>query len=138
RFRQSVQHLLARPVSDPVVLNYRLDVIEDLLRTPDLVTTLEEALGLITTLESYMVQPQWEQSELRKVAWRLSELEHYVHCVNHLHIALTDCGSALRSAALCALRDMVTAIAQEEDFLALKAELPAMLEQIRGIKSITI
>jgi DNA mismatch repair protein MutS len=138
RFRQSVQHLLARPVSDPVVLNYRLDVIEDLLRTPDLVTTLEEALGLITTLESYMVQPQWEQSELRKVAWRLSELENYVHCVNHLHIALTDCGSALRSAALCALRDMVTAIAQEEDFLALKAELPAMLEQIRGIKSITI
>jgi DNA mismatch repair ATPase MutS len=137
RFRQSVQHLLARPVADAAVLNYRLDVIEDLLHSPDLVTTLEEALALITTLESYMVQPQWEQSELRKVAWRLSELENYVHCVDHLHIALTNCG-ALRSAALCALREMVTAIAQEADFNALKAELPPMLEQIRGIKSITI
>jgi DNA mismatch repair protein MutS len=138
RFRQSIQHLLARPVADPAVLNYRLDVIEDLLRSPDLVTTLEEALALITSLESYMVQPQWEQSELRKVAWRLSELENYVHCVEHLYIALTHCGGALRSAALCALRDMVTEIVQEPDFHALKAELPAMLDQIRGIKSITI
>lgn len=138
RFRQSVQNLLSRPVTDPVVLNYRLDVIEDLLRSPDLVTTLEEALALITVLESYMVQPQWEQSELRKVAWRLSELENYVNCVDHLHTALVACGAALRSAALCALREMVSVIAQEPDFNALKAELPAMLEQIRGIKSITI
>lgn len=138
RYRQSVQHVLARPVTDPVVLNYRLDVIEDLLRTPDLIAAFEEALGIITVLESYLMQPQWEQTELRKVAWRLSELENYVNCVEYLNSALSGCGSALRSSALCALRDLVGTMAADPIFSDLKAELPAMLEQIRGIKSITI
>ncbi len=138
RYRQSVQQVLARPVTDTAVLNYRLDVIDDLLRAPDLITALEEALAIITVLESYMMQPQWEQSELRKVAWRLSELENYVNCVEYLNDALKRCGNALRSAALCGLRDLVGAMAQEPVFNDLKAELPVMLEQIRGIKSITI
>lgn len=138
RFRQGIQNLLLRPVIDARVLNYRLDVLEDLLRTPELVSTLEEALSIITVLEGYMVQPQWEQSELRKVAWRLSELENYIVCVDHLNAALTACGGALKSEALCALRDMVAEIAREQIFHDLKAELPEMLERIRGIRSITI
>lgn len=138
RYQQHIQRLLLYPLMDVEVLNYRLDVIEDLLRTPDLVTTLEEALQIITTLESYIVQPQWEQSELRKVAWRLGELEQYITCIDHLYAHLSACGTALQSRALCSLRDMVGSIASEPLFHELKAELPAMLDQIRGIKSITI
>ncbi|HLV35671.1 MAG TPA: hypothetical protein VKY59_11180 [Spirillospora sp.] len=138
RYRHSIENVLARPITDPDVLDYRLDVIEDLLRIPELVAALEEALAIINVLESYMVQPQWEQSELRKVAWRLSELENYINCIEHLTLALGGCGDALRSAALCSLRDLAGAIASDPLFNDLKAELPPMLEQIRGIQSITI
>ena len=138
RFRHSLHNVLMQPCEDAPTLNYRLDVIDDLLRTPALVAQLEEALRIITVLEGYMNQPQWEQSELRKVAWRLSELENYIDCVDHLSTALTATGESLQSAALCGLRDLVNAIAHAPLFQELKAELPAMLDLIRGIKSITI
>lgn len=138
RFRRSIHNVLMQPCQDAPTIDYRLDVIDDLLRTPTLVEHLEQALTIITTLEGYMNQPQWEQSELRKVAWRLSELENYVDCVDHLSTTLTAAGDGLQSAALCALRDLTSGIAREPLFQDLKAELPAMLELIRGIKSITI
>jgi DNA mismatch repair ATPase MutS len=138
RYRQAVQQTLLRPITAAEIINYRLDILDDLLRSPELVQMLEEALGILNILEGYLIQPQWEQSELRKVAWRLSELENYLSCVDHLHTALLAVGPALRSAGLCNLRALVTTIASEPIYQELRAELPAMLEHIRGLKSITI
>ncbi len=138
RYRQSVEQLLLQPNTRPEILNYRLDVLEDLLRSPELASSLEVALEIITVLEGYMIQPQWDQSELRKVAWRLSELENYINCIEHLHAALTAPDVDLQSHALCTLRDRINAVAAEPLFNELKAELPEMLELIRGIKSITV
>ena len=138
RFRESTRSILLKPVQDPKTLNYRLDVIDDLLRTPALVGHLQQALSVITVLDNYMTQPQWDQSELRKVAWRLSELENYVECIEHLNDTLTAAGDALQSDGLCGLRQLVNSIATTDLFQDLKAELPDMLEVIRGIKSVTI
>lgn len=136
RYANSVEAILQHPVMEAADLNYRLDVIADLLESPALVAALTETLTIIESLEGYMVQPQWEQSELRKVAWRLSELEHYIICIDHMSQHLRD--APLRSQALCALRELVESTAQETLFQELKAELPAMIDAIRGIRSITI
>ena len=138
RYRKNIEQLLIQPTVQPDILNYRLDVLEDLLRSPQLASALETALEIINVLESYITQPQWDQSELRKVAWRLSELENYINCIDHLHAALTDTSVELRSQALCTLRDRISMVAAEPLFNELKAELPDMLEVIRGIRSITI
>lgn len=137
-YERYVRTILHTPSDDPRVLAYRQAVIEDLLRSPWLVKRMHQALNVIMTLERYLNEPQWQESELRKVAWRLSELEHYIECIDLLHSTLTEAGDALQSAALCNLRDMVQRVADDPLFHDLRRELPLLLEQIRGIKSITI
>jgi DNA mismatch repair protein MutS len=138
RYERHIRAILHLPSTSPQVLAYRQAVIDDLLRVPGLAAGLEQALEKIVTLERYLNEPQWQESELRKVAWRLSELETYVDCVDHLNALLTGAGDRLQSEALCRLRDVIQTIACDELLLALKAELPDLLAQIRGIKSITI
>ncbi len=136
RYERSVRSILLASCADPHVLNYRQDVLEDLLQSPDLTTRLEVVLEIIVTLERYLADPQWHESELRRVAWRLSELENYVDCVTELSEMLV--GVELRSEALRKLREMVLAITQDETFNNLKRELPDLLTQVRNIKSVTI
>jgi DNA mismatch repair protein MutS len=138
RYERHIRAILLAPNADARVIAYRQEIIEDLLHSPHLVTRLQEALAIIVTLERYMNEPQWQESELRRVAWRLSELENYIDCVIHLNAMLGEAGGDLRSEGLCRLREMVNAIVKEESFRALQAELPDLLTQIRSVKSVTI
>ncbi len=138
RWRQSTLNLLAQPLQEPAQLTWRLDVIDDLLRCPALAERLADALAILQTLQGYMTRPQWDQDELQKVTWRLGELESLVDCVTLLGEALETAGAALHSGALRALRAQVAAIAGDPLFQELRAELPALLEQIRNLRAITI
>lgn len=138
RYERHVRTLLYQPAHDPHVLDYRQAVIADLLRMPELTSGLEAVLEKIVALERYMNEPQWQESELRKVAWRLSELENYIECIDLLDALFQGAGEQLESEALGKLRDMIRALAEDELLISLKAELPDLLAQIRGIKSVTI
>ncbi len=138
RYERYVRTVLNSPSHDVRVLEYRQAVIEDLLRSAGLTAGMEKVLHSIVTLERYLNEPQWQESELRKVAWRLSELENYVECIDLLNALFEEAGDNVRSTALCRLRAMVQSIAQDELFSALRTELPHLLAQVRGIKSISI
>jgi DNA mismatch repair ATPase MutS len=138
RYERHIREILLAPNADARVIAYRQEIIEDLLRSPHLVARLQEVLAIIVTLERYMNEPQWQESELRRVAWRLSELENYIDCVIHLNTMLGEAGGELRSEGLCRLREKVSAIVKEESFCSLQAELPDLLKQIRSVKSVTI
>lgn len=138
RWRRSVLALLQQPLSEPAQINWRLDVIDDLLRCPGLAQQLAAALGILQTLQEYVARPQWDQDELQKVTWRLGELECLVDCVTLLGEALEEAGADLRSGALCALRAQLADIAGDPRFRELQAELPDLLEQIRSLRAITI
>lgn len=138
RYQRHIRTILHNPCRDPHVLAYRQAVIEDLLRVPVLAGGLAQVLEKLVELERYLNEPQWQESELRKVAWRLSELETYIECVDLLNAFLGQAGDKLESVALCRLRDVAAAIAQDEALQSLKAELPSLLAQIRGIKSVTV
>lgn len=138
RYERTAREIIHNPAGDARVIVYRQEIIDDLLRSPGLVERLETVLGIIVNLERYMNEPQWQESELRRVAWRLSELENYVDCVTHLHSMLEEVGHDLRSEGLRRLRVLVAALVEQDTFHALKAELPALLAQIRSLKSVTI
>lgn len=138
RWRRSTHNLLLQPLTDPAQINWRLDVIDDLLRHPPLADQFAAALGILQTLQEYMTRPQWNQDELQKVSWRLGELESLVDCVLLLGGALEAASATLRSEALSALRRQVAAIADDPLFRELQAELPGLLDQVRSLRAITI
>jgi hypothetical protein len=138
RYERHIRAILLSPCSDAHVIAYRQEIIEDLLRSPNMAARLQDALSIIVTLERYLNEPQWQESELRRVAWRLSELENYIDCVTRLNTMLGEAGADLRSEGLCRLREMVSHIAADDSFNRLKAELPDLLTQVRNFKSVTI
>ncbi|MDQ7026664.1 MAG: hypothetical protein Q9P01_15580 [Anaerolineae bacterium] len=133
-----VSGILLLLTTDIDTIRYRQAVIADLLQNPELVKDLTVLLEEIIALESYLSAPQWKDNLLRQVAWRLSELEHYLDTVLALDDILSRTGDKLQSRAFQQLRQSIRATVESETFQHLQHELPELLPRIRAIRSITV
>jgi DNA mismatch repair ATPase MutS len=138
QYEDHTRNLLLTLTTDPDTIAYRQAILADLRRTPSLVAQFTESLEAIQTLEAYLTAPQWNTNRLRQVAWRLSELERYVDAVVALDAILQSAGDVLQSDGLNHLRRHMHQMITGSLFRQLQTELPALTEQIRGIRSITI
>ncbi len=125
--------------TDPDVIQYRQDVIDDLWRHPTLADRLETLLPDIGALDAYRSSVDRQRSTLQDVTWRLGELEQLVTCVAGLSEVLINPGDAsLKAQGWRQLRDRVAQVAQDDVYLNLTRELPEMLQTIRAKASVTI
>jgi DNA mismatch repair protein MutS len=124
--------------TDPAVITYRQDVLEDLWHHPALADRLETLWPDISALDAYRSSVDRQRSTLQDVTWRLGELEQLVACVSGLSEVFDQVGGQLRAQGWRMLRDRVAHIAQDDVYLNLTRALPAMLETIRSKASVTI
>jgi DNA mismatch repair protein MutS len=133
---------------DEGTINYRLDIIDELVRFPALARCMEDLLPVLRDLKYYetFLALEWKTS-LQEAIWRLRELEHYVECVQRLAAAFETVraggegvgeGGGLRSQALSKLGNLVLDVQSDPVFRKLVAALPDLLSRIRGLQSITI
>ena len=135
--RQAVKEILLQLCPDPDVLRYRQDVVEDLLRYPELAAGFEKLLPRLAELERYG-QADQQEINLYRVTWWLGELELYLECVRLLGQIFKDVNEELSSEGLRRLRDTIAAIERDPTFNNLERELPGLLARMRGVASITI
>lgn len=141
RHSRFIASVLAELNHDPAVIKFRQEVLEDLLRLPELVAGLTNLLPQLGALATYgRGGGGWgeESSPIFRLTTRLSELEHYVSCVDGLGEVLGAGGVALRSEGLLALRSFVQNIRAELDYQSLLKTLPALREQLRQVGSVTV
>ncbi len=124
--------------TDPDVIRYRQDVIEDLWHHPALVDRLETLLPDISALDAYRSSVDRQRSTLQDVTWRLGELEQLVTCVSGLSEVFHQTDEPLQSQGWLRLRDRVTQMSHDDVYLNLTQELPTMLQTIRAKASVTI
>ena len=124
---------------DEHTINYRLDIIDELVRFPRLVSCIDGLLPVLRDLKYYetFLALEWKTS-LQEAIWRLRELEHYVDCVQKMAEAFQGIAKQLRSRALKQLSALVLKIQKDPVYQRLVVALPDLLSRIRGIKSITI
>ena len=124
---------------DADTINYRLDIIDELVRFPVLVRCIESLLPVLRDLKYYetFLALEWKTS-LQEAIWRLRELEHYVECVQKLAAAFKGIRGDLRSRAMQKLAALVVKVQKDAVFQKLVATLPDLLSRIRSLKSITI
>jgi DNA mismatch repair protein MutS len=124
---------------DADTINYRLDIIDELVRFPVLVRCIESLLPVLRDLKYYEIflALEWKTS-LQEAIWRLRELEHYVECVQKLAAAFKGIRSELRSRAMQRLAALVVKVQEDAVFQKLVATLPDLLSRIRSLKSITV
>jgi len=135
-YEKNMRHLLLHLQTDEDTIAYRQAIISDLLSTPTSMEKLENVLHAILDLEQYLTAPQWKDNQLRQVAWRLSELERYVECVELLNDVLQS--TSFQSQGLKQLTQRIQGLTQSELFSDLRQELPNLVQQIRTVRSVTI
>ncbi len=136
--RAAIERVLYDLCTDPAVIRYRQDILDDLLRHPDLVAHLDQLLPALDSLAHHRVRVVKDPTVLHEVAWRASELETIVDSVQSLNTVFTRLGDGLNSAGLRQLRDTVAAIASDPTFQHLVQALPDLLGQLRLSASVTI
>ena len=132
-----VRGVLAELATDPAVIAFRADTLDNLLQDIGLRGRLSSLFPLLSRLsrgrQKAIFEEEWTAGG---VIDRLGDLEMYVDAALGLEAALA--GSALPAAALRALRDAVNALLNTSQFAALRAELPALRAQLNDMQSVTI
>jgi DNA mismatch repair protein MutS len=136
---EALGEILRSLCQDAETINYRLDIIDELVRFPVLVSCIQSLLPVLRDLKYYetFLALEWKTS-LQEAVWRLRELEHYVECVHKLGEAFEGIRDELRSRALQQLAELVVKVQGDPVFQRLTVTLPDLLSRIRGLKSITI
>jgi len=139
KHRDALGTILRSLCLDPDTIDYRLDIIDELARFPELTRCIESLLPVLRDLKYYetFLALDWKTS-LQEAIWRLRELEHYVDCVQKLAAAFRGIREEFRSAALQNLSALVLKVQEDPVFQKLVVSLPDLLSRIRSLKSITI
>ena len=136
--RSTIREVFLHLCTDPAVIAYRQDILDDLWSNPNFTAHLEALLPELNALDTAHIAVDRRRSSLQEITWRLGELEHLVSCVTGLSTAFAQAGDKVRAAGWCALRDRIAQTAQDAVYQQLTRELPDMLRTVRAKVSVTI
>lgn len=137
RYLPFARQTLAALSSNAAVIAWRQAVLADFTAHPALVARLEITLPRLAELhEGRALLGGRQRNLLLQTADRLTELDLYTTIVQEMADALH--GAALASPALLALRQQLAALLADEQFQALRRDLPDLRAPLENIRSITI
>lgn len=137
RYLAFVRQILSELTTDVRVIAWRQAVLADFVRNPDLVAQVAALLPRLADLrEGRVLLGQRERNLLLETADRLAELDLYTEVVEALHTALE--AADLQSTALLELRDNLATLLNDENFQAMRQELPDLRAPMEQISSLTI
>lgn len=137
--RMTVGKLLKILTQKPEIINYRLDIITDLLANPGLAAALESIMPTLDQLEesaAVKVQDSMNDSSFLQTVYRLGELEIYVDCINKLQTCLQV--ATLNSKGFLRLKSVIHQVAGNPEFASLVGELPKLRSGFTQLASVTI
>src|SRR5215510_2168185 len=79
--RSTIREIFLHLCTDPAVIAYRQDILDDLWCNPDFAAHLEALLPDLNALDTAHIAVDRRRSSLQEITWRLGELEHLVSCV---------------------------------------------------------
>ena len=135
-----IRKILVRLIRNPEVLRYRQDILDDLLKHPELVDRLAALLPVIDSLTGYSFHLDRERglNLLHEVTWRLGELQNIVDSIEEIAKMLREAKDTLASQGLRSLLEAVLQLKAAPVYQSLAQELPELLATMRVCTSITI
>ncbi len=138
RHHRVIRDTLYTLCTDAATIEYRQEILGDLLRSPDLLDSLRALLpGLASLVEPRSTRWPGSDSPLVEVMMRLGELDQYITCIDGMLAAL-NAARGIRSSGLLRLKEGVRQLAKEPEVCALRQELPELQELIGVASSVTV
>jgi hypothetical protein len=137
RYTSFIRAALAGLPADPATIAWRQAVLNDFLRNPELAQAVTGILPRLADLRlGHALLGRKQRGLLMETIDRISELDLLLTVVLDLHAALN--AADLTSDALRALRISLSNIIRDDDFQALRAELPELQAPLQHVASLTI
>jgi hypothetical protein len=138
RHSLNISTLMSILTDDPAVIKYRQDIIDDLLKFPELVDGLTNMLPMLIDLDDYKTSRNAEQEHLLTTVKRLGELDLYIRCIHQFKSLFDDIEKVLKSEGLRNFYKMIKNISENKTFKELEAKLPKLRSGFEGLSSVTI
>lgn len=135
--RNIIKKIMSHIVCDENVIQYRIDIFDDLLHYPDLCDNLEKLLSRLNDLwELKRMQKDTEVSAMWGLVNRLREVDDYIQCISQMKEAMD--ATELKSEGLHQLYQMVCEIYNGSGFPQLKQDIDETMKKAQSLKSATI
>ncbi|MDQ2084938.1 hypothetical protein RBH29_00610 [Herbivorax sp. ANBcel31] len=134
----SVKDLLTNLSEDTNVIKYRLDVIEDLLNNPQIVSCFKNILPLMDELLIISTHRSFHEIILQETASRVGELDTYISCITQLKKVFEETNKNLKSTGLNKLYEKIKNVSNDVVFKSMEKELPELQKGLRKISSVTL
>jgi DNA mismatch repair protein MutS len=136
--QKEIQQIFTCLIQEPVVLRYRLEIIDDLLRNPELVERLTALLPALDSLAHFSFVSEQALNSLHEVTWRIGELQNIVDCIEGIGEVLKRLENRLKSEGFRDLGVEIHKIRESPVFQKVVKDLPDLLAKMRSCVSITI
>jgi DNA mismatch repair protein MutS len=138
RHAKPILSFLLALTTDSEVIRYRQEILEDCLRLPDVLKTLEALQPALAEMGHLGGPLPAELTPLHKTLNRMTELELYTDCVHKLWSALSARREQLHSAGLLRLLDFLSGVRNQPAFLQMVKEMPKLRARYDTIAGISI
>jgi hypothetical protein len=135
---KSILSFLLALTTDSDVIRYRQELLEDCLRAPEVLNTLQTLQPALAEIGHLGGPISADQTPLYRAVYRMTELELYTDCIQKLWGTLSAHRERLHSAGLLRLLDYLTAVRSQPTFLQMSKELPKLRARFDTIAGISI
>ncbi len=123
--------------ADKATIEYRLEVISDLLNNPSIVDTLKGVLTLLNDIiELRAIKSETEVA--KNYLYSITEIELYIDIVARLAKGFQSVRDNVKSSALKRLTETVTELSESEYYRDLNKKLGELTAKVHDVKSVTI
>lgn len=123
--------------TDKATIEYRLSVIDDLLRNPTIVDVLKSVLTLLNDIvELRAIKNETEVA--KNYLYSITEIELYIDIVAKLSKGFRSVRDNVKSDALIKLTETVTELSESDYYRDLNKKLNDLTAKVHEVKSITI
>lgn len=128
---------LSRLTKNEKVIQYRLDVFEDILKNPPIRARMLELLEKVDYIRQFSsLNRESDAAGIWQLLHRLGDLGDYITCVEEIADCLSS--SDIKSEGLVGIRDYVLDIYEHGSFAAMKKDIAELKMDASEIKSLTL
>lgn len=135
--RKMIKSVMTHISGDSKVVQYRLDVFEDVLHHPELREKLRGLLDRVDFLKTYgSFGKESDAAGVWELVHRLGEMDEYIQCVQEIYHCLNE--TKISSEGFLSLKEYVRRIYEDSGFEELKKDIDALKLDASKVKSITL
>lgn len=108
-----VKNILTTMCEDPEVINYRLDIIDNILNCSELQAALGSIYSVASEAEKYTLPENIDLPEVQKLAKSFRETDLFGNCLNRIRNVMLEYGDSFKAQGLCKLRDEVLKLSDQ-------------------------